>query len=404
MALVQIALAGFKRYRSRRRNFTVIIIGSYFLICLFMLFFRTVIRNIDQFWVADYVGGDLIVSKTNKTYDFTRPVPPEQFFRFSQFLSRNPTYRNRVSPCLRIGALIERQIYGQSSYCIVNGIDLQNQQGFVRQLQLFEGRMFNSNRNEVVLPKQMAENLSITLGDSLIIYVITKDGYLNFDLLQVVGLLDISLPAQTFFSQTMVYMPLAKLQELMTVDQDQVSEAVVFKKPGLLGRPLRGNYKLIKGVTSFSLIRSLFFAFRFLEAVILFLIFVMAFCAIYHNVGLMNVEREKEIGVYLTSGAKPAWIRWLMNYELLIYTVYCSLWGGLLTLLVVTGVNSLGIYPDDIPMKLLMACSHFSIGNHPGIYLLAFLIVLFLMITGSLRPVWRATENTRIIELLQKSR
>jgi ABC-type lipoprotein release transport system permease subunit len=403
MALMEIAYAGFKRYQSRRRNFTVIIIGSYLLICIFMLFFQTTYQNIYQFWVANYVGGDIIVSKDVRAYDFQHPLSPEHYFNFHKFINNNPAFKEKVSPCLRVGALLEDKMFGRSMYCVVNGIDQMNKKGFVNQLNLVDGRMFNNRRNEVVLPQQLAYRLGVGLGDSLVIYVMTKDGYQNFDLLKVVGLLNIALPAQTFYSQTMVYMPLVKLRELLTVGSDQVSEVVVFKKLGLLRAPLRGDFQQISGFTSFSLVRSLFFAFCFLEVIILFLVFVMAFCTIYQNVGLMNIEREKEIGIYLTNGAKPFWIRRLMFYELLFYSVYCSIWGGLLSLLVVIGVNNSGINFSDLPTKLLMACDHFIIGNHFETYLLSFLIILLLMIIGSWGPIWRATENTRITALFQKN-
>lgn len=402
---MQLALAGFKRYRNRKKNFTVITIGSYFLICIFMLFFRTVYQNIHQFWISNYVGGDIVVSKDIRAYDFQHPLSPQQYFGFHQFIHNNPAFKERVSPCLRVGASLEAKGIGRPIYCLVNGIDLRNKKGFVKQLKLLDGRIFNNHRNEVVIPEQLAYRIGVGLGDSLIIYIITKDGYQNFDLLRVVGFLDISLPAQTFYSQTMIYMPLAKLRELVMSGPDQVSEVVVYKKAGLFGALplplLRGNFQQISGFTSFSLVRSIFYAFCFLEVIILFLIFAMAFCAIYQNVGLMNIEREKEIAIYLTTGAKPFWIRRLMLYELFIYTVYCSIWGGLLSLLFIAGINSLGIVPDILPMKLLLACMHFIIGNHWGTYLIAFFIILLLMITGSLGPVWRATGNIRISALFQ---
>ncbi len=402
MALIQIAYAGFKRYQSRRRNFTVIIIGSYFLVCVFMLFFRTAFQNIYEFWVANYIGGNIIVSKDVRAYDFQHPLPPENYFSFSEFINNNPAFKEKVSPCLRVGVLLEDKLFGRSMFCLVNGIDILNKKGFVKQLVLVEGRMFNNNRNEVVLPKQLAYRLGVGIGDSLVIYVMTKDGYQNFDLLKVVGFLNISLPAETFYSQTMVYMPLEKLRELVMIGPDQVSEAIVFKKVGLLRAPFRGNFKQVNGLTSFSLVRSLFFAFWFLEATILFLVFVMAFCTIYQNVGLMNIEREKEIGIYLTNGAKPCWIQRLMFYELLLYSVYCSIWGGLLSLLVVIGVNNSGIYPGDLPTKLLMACFHFVIDNHLETYLMSFLLILLLMIFGSVGPIWRATRNPLITGLFRK--
>ncbi len=403
MALMQIALAGFKRYRNRRRNFTVIIIGSFFLICIFMLFFRTAYRNIYQFWINNYIGGDIIVSKNVKPYDFLQPVPLERNFNFRSFIRKNPSFKDRVSPCLRVGAMLANKSSEDSLYCIVNGIDPENQKGVVKLLNIQQGRIFNNHSNEVVLPRSLGLRLGIQVGDTLAVFVMAKDGYMNCDLFKVVGFLSISLPAQIFFNQSMVFMSMANLRELVNAGPDQVSEVIVYKKAGLFGPPPAGNFRHISGYTSFTWVRSLFYAFCFLETIILSLIFVMAFCAIYHNVGLMNVEREKEIGIYLANGAKPFWIRRLMFYELFIYSLYCSFWGGLLSLVVIIGVNNAGIYPSDIATKLLMACLHFTIDNHWAIYLLSLLIILLLMLIGSWRPIWRATESTRVTELFQKN-
>lgn len=368
-----------------------------------MLFFQTAYQNIYRFWVADYVGGDVIVSKNARAYDFLHPLPLERDFDFRKFINHNPAFKEKVSPCLRVGAMLASKTSGNSLYCVVSGIDLRDKKGFTKQLSLFEGRMFDAHRNEVVLPREVAYSLDMQLGDYLVIYVKTKDGYQNFDLFKVVGYLNISLPARTFYSQTMVYMSLAKLRDLVTVDSDRVSEIIVLKKPGLFGAPLRGDFQRISGYISFSQIRSLFYAFCFMEIVILCFVFMMAFCAIYHNVGLMNAEREKEIGIYLTNGANPFWIRRLMFCELVIYTFYCSIWGGLMSLLVVVGVNNAGLYPDDIPTRFMMACSHFTIDNRWESYLVSFLIILSLMIIGSFGPIWRATENTRVNELLLRN-
>jgi ABC-type lipoprotein release transport system permease subunit len=403
MALMQIAFAGFKRYKNRRKNFTVILIGSFFLICIFMLFFSTAYQNIYRFWIVNCVGGDIIVSKNVKSYDFLHPVPLERNFNFHKFIINNPSFKGRVSPCLRVGAVLASKTSGDSVYCIVNGIDRRDKKGLVKLLKIQQGRIFNNNSNEVLLPRMLAFRFGVELGDTIMVFVIAKDGYYNFDLFKVAGFLNISLPAQLFFNQAMVYMPMNKLRELVVADPDQVSEAIVFKKAELFGGPLKGNFQQISAYTSFTWIRSLFYAFCFIEIAILLLVFVMAFCSIYHNVGLMNVEREKEIGIYLASGAKPFWIRRLMFYELLFYSIYCSLWGGLLSLLVVIGVNNAGIYPSDIPTKLLMACLHFTINNHLATYILSFIIILLLMIFGSIGPIWRATENTRITELFQKN-
>lgn len=403
MALLRIAYAGFLRYRKRRRNFTIILIGGYFLIIFFLSFFNTVNRNLQEFWVKDYVGGDIIVAKKLKQYDFMQPVAPEHYFRYTQFLTANPAFRNQVSPCLRVGALLESKTNGRSLYCIMNGVDLKNKRGLERQLDIIEGRLFRSDQFEVVLPEAIAASLKAKLGDSIVIYVVTPDGYYNFELIKVVGFLNVSFAVENIANQTMIFMPLNKMRELTTVGADEVSELISVKKAGLFPAQLHSDYRKVNGVTSFSIVRSLHFAFYFLEIVILLLILAITLSSIYHNVVLMNSEREKEIGIYLTSGAGPFWIRKLMFYELLIYSAYCSVWGGLLGCSAIIGFNSLGIYPINNISHLLLGASRFEITNQPGMYAVTFLVMLVMMFGGSVRPIWKATGKVRIMDLFRKA-
>jgi len=156
-------------------------------------------------------------------------------------------------------------------------------------------------------------------------------------------------------------------------------------------------------MVALSIVRSLSMAFNFLEWVIFLLIFSLALSSIYHNVVLMNTERYGEIGVYLTYGAKPAWIQKLFLLELGIYTFYCSILGGIFSWLFIYGFNSLGIYPIDVATEIIMSSNHFLIQVEPMTFVTTFILLLGLMVAGSMGPIWRATSSQQVIGLFKKN-
>ena len=65
----------------------------------------------------------------------------------------------------------------------------------------------------------------------------------------------------------------------------------------------------------------------FFMVLIFLLLFAVVGSAVYHNIHLMVLERMRETGVYVVYGARKGWILTIWLTELLIYTLYCALWG-----------------------------------------------------------------------------
>lgn len=402
MELLRIAYSGFKKYRKRRKNLTVILIGSYFLCYFFISLFTTINNNLWTYWVKDFIGGDIIVSQKLQTYDIFTPISPDYYFDYLDFLKANRTFdKPQVSPRLRVGALLENKNSDNSVPCIVIGVDLQTEKKLNDYIQVDEGRLFDPSQNEMVIPESVASNINAKIGDQIVMYVKTKEGYLNYNLVKVVGFLSLS-SASSYLGQNIAYMPISQVRDLTMSDDNTVSELLYVKKG--IDIPNRGSgYKVINALNSFSIVRSLSLAFGFLVIIIFLLIFSFSLSSIYNNVTIMSAERYKEIGVYLTYGAKPYWIWFLLLLELVIYTLYCSLFGGLFSLLVVVGINNLGLYPIDMPTEMLMSSSHFIMKIGPSLFISAFLILLCLVILGGLRPIWSATGNIRVSSLFSNN-
>lgn len=182
--------------------------------------------------------------------------------------------------------------------------------------------------------------------------------------------------------------------------EDTVSELLYAPGGGGFSSSLRrSGYRRVGGLTAFSMVRSLYLAFRFLAFALYIPVFAFTLSVVYHNVVLLNAERVREIGVYLTYGARPYWLRRLFLLELTLYTAYCAVFGGILSYLAVKGINSLGFYPIDIATEVLMASTHFLIKTDLAGFGLAFVILWGLVLAGSVRPIWEATAASRVVEL-----
>ena len=400
MALFKIAYVGFKKYRKRRKNLTVILVGCFFLIFFFLSLFATIDRNLYNYWNKDFIGGHIILHKDVSAYDIFQPIPSEYFFSYNQFVKDNKRLEKDVAPHLRIGALLEKD-YSQG--CIVTGVDIHKETDIGEHLRLVSGRLFDENSLEIVMTETVASNIGAQLGDQVVLMVVTGDGYLNVELVEIVGLLDSSAVSQLFGSD-IAYMSVSQLRGLLMVGDDVVSE-LLFRSDAyswLDNYRIVGDFRVVKGTSFFSIARSLSFAFLFLKVVLFLLIFALSVSAIYHNVLLMSIERVDEIGIYLTYGARPVWVRRIMFLELFLYTFFCALIGIVVSFLLISGINMLGIYPSDIATKILISSSRFFINIRLSVMFFSFLILLGLVFLGGAKPIVKMTGALQIVDLFSK--
>lgn len=403
MSLLRIVWAGWKKYRKRRRNFTVVLIGGYFLLFFFITLFSTINENLRTYWVKDFIGGDFIVNAESPSYDLFNPIPSEHYFTYGDFLHNEPQLKERVAPRLRVGVLLEGRTSGDSTTCILIGVDPEAERKLNDHLVVTEGRVFSPGTKKIILPEVVATNIGVGLGDEIIVYLMTEDGYLNYDLLTVEGYLGLSFAA-AWFGQDIGFIPLDLARELLLTSKDTVSELLYVPSGGGLFSGLhRSHYRRVEGAAAFSIARALYLAYRFLAFALYIPVFAFILSVVYHNVVLLNAERVKEIGVYLTYGARPFWLRRLFLLELIFYTAYCAVFGGAFSHLMVKGINSLGFYPIDIATEVLMASDHFVMKTKPINFCLTFIILWGLVLVGSLRPIWEATATRRVIELFDKN-
>lgn len=399
LSVFRVARKGWTRYRRKGKSLTLALSGVFFLLVLFLSLFSTLRQNLWDYWVEGFVGGHLITAGSVEDYDLFHPLPPEDYFSYREFLAANPSLAGMVAPHLKTGALLENRETQDAIDCIITSIDLAQETGLNDHIKIKRGRFFTPGTKEIILPENIAVALGVELGDEVTVFLLTEQGYFNYDLLTIVGFVDLSLAA-SYFGLFRSFVPIDTLRELMFCGEDTVSELLyVPGGRGSLSGFGRPGYRMINGIESFAQVRAFSWAFKFLEFIFSFLILSFAVTVVYHNVVLINEERTAEIGVYLTYGASPSWIKTLMFMENMLNTAYCALWGGAAGWFCLRGINNLGLYPVDAAMEILMATSHFTLRSGWDLFLKAFLILLFLAGLGSYRPIWRVAESRRVVGL-----
>ena len=77
-----IAWKGFLKYRKRRKNLTIVLIGSFFLVFLFISLFSTIYYNIDEYWGKMLSGSGAVVLKKYSDYKVLSPPSVKDYFSY----------------------------------------------------------------------------------------------------------------------------------------------------------------------------------------------------------------------------------------------------------------------------------------------------------------------------------
>jgi len=304
---------------------------------------------------------------------------------------------------LRISALLEGYRSEKKYPLALIGSDPNREQMITPNLQLAEGRFPQADKREICMFLSTCSKLDVEVGDSVIIYVTNVDGYMDYDLLTVSGIVEPK-KTQYFAGVDMVgYIPLSLAATLKAVEEDVVSEVVFssdsFLQKALLSRALPEQFKIVDIWNSEDVTLTMRWIYNFMLWLMLILMIGIVLSSIYHNVHLMLIERYKEIGVYLTFGASGWWILRLFLGELTFYLVYCSILGGILSTLLVGAINSVEFYATDANIETFLCSSQFYMPLLANNYGLSFLVLWFVTLLAAISPVLKSINEEVIIKL-----
>lgn len=388
--MLKLAWEGFRRYRKRRKNLTVVLISSCVLLLFFWSLFSQINANMYKFWVDRFVGGNIIISSDVKYYDFYTPVSMDYVFSFSGLKEHLSGNKAILAPRLRTVALFDKK---QEQPLITIGIVPEIEQELGNHIRVTKGKWCRSGKNEVMLTSDTARTIGVDIGDEVIFTVKTHNGYPSYELLTVTGFVSFG-NIGFVIGSNIAYMPLDTLQKLTLLGSDSVNEVVT--NSDLVKYKLGKDYRFVPGTSAFSMSRLISIGVQALGLLLLIVLGTFLFQTVSHNIVIMLDERMREIGVFLTFGARPSWIRCIMALELFIYGLYCMALGSVFGTLLIWGFNSLGFYPVDIATEILMSSSHFVISLHARYYVICFAVIFLLLGLAASISIIRNTARKSI--------
>lgn len=397
---LKLAWKGFYRFRKKRRNLTIILVCIFFLMCFFTNIFFTLFNNMEKYWLETMVGGDLIVAKTEKRLNIFRPIESESYFNYSQFKEKYNISGKIHSPRLRVPVVIEHGDYEKG--LIVLGVDPEKELSVTPNLDLAEGRYVKEGA-EICISQEIAGQLGVAVGDEVIIFLYTKDGYINVDFITVTGIIDYETINEYMGSGVLGFVPIDHLRSLQYISTDEISE-IVCRDLNLLQRwRILRDYNIIDGFATIPILVLIRLFFRFFLLVFFLLIVLIAFSSSYNNIQLSIGERQREMGVYLSFGAQPGMIRRIFNLEMTIYSLYCCLIGSIPSTLAFLGLNKAQLYTDFSPVfQVFLSTSHFTVNYDLRVYLLSFALIWIVLIASSSKIIYRTSQTEEIVKALTR--
>ncbi len=404
---LKIVLKGFLKFRKKRKNLTLVLAGAFFLIFFIISLFNTVFSNIEDYWGKMLLGEGTIVAKDYKDYKILKPPKKEYYFSSEEINESLKKIKGvNFSRRFRLFALVEGYKSKRRQPMVLIGTSAEKEQSIIPNVKLSEGRFPKDGRNEICLFLESAGQLAVDVGDTVIVYTQNVDGYMDCDILRVVGIVE-PRKVQYFFDSDIVgFVPSSFATSIKGVDKNYASEIVFstnsFLKRIMLKYLIPKSFKVVSMWRSSEVTLTMRWVYNFIRWILILLIIGIVFSSVYHNVYLMIIERYKEIGVYLTFGASRKWILKVLLGELTFYTLYCSIIGAIFSTLLILGINSMEIYATNAQMEVFICASQFSIHLRPEYYLYSFLLLWFIVLAAGVYPILKGISEGIIVKLFRR--
>lgn len=403
----KLAWRGLRQIQKTKRHLTLVLGCSSFLLFLFLSIFSTLETNQKNYWGKILVGTNTFYQAEVVQYDIVRAPDPTSYFSLSKSSNQLPNINSGVmAPRLRTSAYLEGYDGGNTNLTLLIGMDPKQESHLTPAVYLVRGRLPQMGEREICFFSKLAGLLNVDVGDQVIIYGDTIEGYANFDLLKVTGILGYD-GVQTFTQDYLFsYAPLDFVQEFKGVNQDVVSELAIrsksFKDRLVLHKAKQEPFTVIPWHKSNTIATSLHLGLNFFKTLILILIGAIVASSVYHNVRLMVEERKREIGVYLVNGALKSWLIGLLCLELTLYTLYCALWGVIYTLPCIWLINNLGIYATSDVLNLILGVDVFTLTLKINAVSQGITLILLIVLLAALKPFFAGINEDGITRLLTR--
>ncbi len=269
---------------------------------------------------------------------------------------------------------------------------------------LVRGRMPAPGRNELLVGEEMARQLSVALGDEVVVVASGADGSMANDLFTLVGIFRTGLVE---LDTTFAVMPLGDLQALVVLAPERIHEiAVATTDPWIadataerLGAALPPTERAVEVVgwptlnpamvEYVALGDSMYF-------IIIIVVFSIAIFGVANTMVMATYERRREFAVMLALGATPGSVRAVVLYEAMALGVISLAIGATITLPLMVWFHNAP--PDmswavaDVTLMGALLSPSLRVEYDPQFWLVAALALFATALLASLLPAWRAAR------------
>ena len=386
----------------KKRNFGLVVTTSFFVIFIFSSLLSTIRTNMFEYWGKNLVGSGFLVR--NKNFDVF--IPPMESEYYPESLIDEAFRQNghiKISKKFKTDCYLEG--YSKSGIgknILLLGVYPDKEMEIISNVKLSEGRLFNKP-GEICLYRNLANNLGLEVGDSLVVYIQTNDGYTNYDLVKIVGLLSTQKVNHFYGEREIAYALITYVRELKNVQNDVLTETSFIKNDQEYHKELTGNMlSFISYNSSASIIKTIDYILLFIFSIVVVLLACIIFSSIYTNVNQMIMERYRVIGVYLTYGCSRfrTISIWIIDISLEVFFFCMS--GALIGELFFKLLRIIDIYAYTEDLELLLGTKHFAIFSSVSDWLFTFIIIWLIVILAALKPLTTGI-NRNVINLFRSS-
>lgn len=357
--MVRLLFQFIRQRRRRFRNFVFLVAVITFIAIFSQSFFGSVRDNLNHYWGDELIGGCIVNRSIHKAW--YRVPESKEYFSVNDYKSAIAGSNNKevlfnLKELFRMGGLLKTVKDRQSASLFVIGNSKHQFDMLYKIVSLTSGTY--PVPGEVLLPDNIMYKLSIKVGDRIILYGMSWQGYPNAISLFVSGsYIYPNAGAMVSGAGMTAQIWLKDAQELADVDSDIITDIILPYKLDMTikNELINHGFKITTPVEAFSLAWLVSLIMKVLNYFIFILLVIIIFSILFQNTKLLLVNSGAEIALFRSMGAD--WINiWLMVLTPMFFSLITGmLLGTLFCFLAVKMINGFGINALNMQTEIMIA-------------------------------------------------
>ncbi len=311
-------------------------------------------------------------------------------------LKNNPSISHFSKRVIAFGLISSTD---NSSGIYIYGVEPEKEQ-YVSMIKrsITQGTYLTGNEREIIMGEQLAEKLSVTLGDKVVAMSNSPDGSIGSEVFRIVGLFK---TPSSEFDKSYIFVPLQSAQKMLSLGEG-VHEFAMMLNNNLLAKEVAANLSESLGdeyeaLSYNDILPILVLQLDLYKEMIYIVNMIIGLALIFGiiNSSLMSVyERIQELGVLMSIGMKNIKIILMIVFEAgilgILGTISGLIFGYIIFILFLQDGVNLSLFAESLQSFGVGAIIHpiLSVEN-----LISLLIVIpFISVLGALYPAYKAIK------------